>query len=106
MDNFLQQIFPQGKERWIKVLYTNPEEAMKHIRLDTNGSFDNKLGFEVLSIGVIDEFTPQIEALAKLKSKLESDYRLWSLSPDLMDVLRLHIDDSIQELIYSTQLTK
>jgi hypothetical protein len=104
MDNLLQMIFPEGEERWIKVLYVDPKEAMKHLRLNVNGRFNNNLGFEVTALGATSEYVPQIEALAQLKNTLERDPMLYPHS-DIRDRVAVHIDQAIFDLLKKVQLT-
>lgn len=94
MDGLLKQIFPEGKERWIKVLYTDPEKASKVVRFKTATFNTDELGFEVVSIGATDEYMPQIEALVKLKADILRDPRLM-FNSEIVDSIMVHIDNRV-----------
>jgi hypothetical protein len=105
MTDFLDFIFPEGEERWIKVLYTDRRKAKDYIRLSTNVKFDNGLGFEVTAIGLLPEHTPQIEALVKLKATLENDHKILENPIEAVTRVQVHIDRLIAELLHKTQMT-
>lgn len=61
----LKSLYPVGRERWIKVRYKNLDLCIKNLRPG-----DNDLGFEVISIGVIDDFDAQSEALIETRKRI------------------------------------
>jgi len=67
--DLFDSLWPVGKERWFKVLIVDQEKCMKNLPWveDTE-----RLGFEVKSITVRDEFQPQVSALMDVKDDVVS----------------------------------
>lgn len=104
MDNLLNQVFPEGEERWIKVKYTNPKVAMKVLRLSTPHFDSTKFGFETVSLGLREEYMPQVEALVELKAELTSNPKL--INYEVMEVLQEHLDRKIQQVLDRVLISK
>lgn len=66
--DLLKDLFPIGKERWLKVKYKDLEWCIKNIRLNKDHS--PIPGFDVVAVGVLDEYTPQISAIMDLKAEV------------------------------------
>ena len=70
----IQDMFEKGKERWIKFRYVDTDKCIKAFtssfnRHDKEGEIIiQEQGYEVLSIGCIDEWTPQLAALVELQA--------------------------------------
>lgn len=104
MDNFLKQLFPEGEQRWIKVKFTDPEKAMQNIRFNSNGFNNDNLGIEVISIGLREEYMPQVEALLELKAEIGRDMNFYDSAA--LDSVNAHIDRKIEEVLTKVLLTK
>jgi len=95
-DDWLKAFYPLNKERWIRVKYTDPKKAMKVIRFNSaHFTNDPELGFEVTTIGVRDDYTPQIEALLSLKKDMDYLNLLGGEQGTICDM----IDEKIQTLL-------
>lgn len=65
-DEFLDSMYPVGKERWVKVKYLDRDKCMQVFRWP-----DDKVdeqGYLITALGVRDEYTPQIAALVDLQA--------------------------------------
>lgn len=104
MDDLLKQVYPEGEERWIKVRYINPEVAMKVLRLTTPNFDSRKFGFETVSLGLREEFMPQVEALIELKAELQTNPMLYTFEG--MEHVQNLLDFKIQQVLDKTLLSK
>ena len=72
-ENEKQQLFdslyPVGEERWFKVRIIDQEKCMKNLPWVED---KDRLGFEVTSITVRDEFQPQVVGLMDMKDEILS----------------------------------
>jgi hypothetical protein len=63
----LESLYPIGKERWIKVKFTDLKWCIKNLRL---GRKNNNLGFEITALSVMEEHQPQVNAILEFKKKM------------------------------------
>ena len=68
IEDMKNSLFPIGKERWIKVLFKDRDKCMKAFRWNTNG-FEHD-GYEVTSIGLRDEYVPQVSAISDIQDEV------------------------------------
>lgn len=68
-ENLLDSIFPVGKERWIKVRIKDRDICIKTFALNFHGS-DKYEGYEITSIGLRDEYIPQISAIRDIEESI------------------------------------
>ncbi len=104
MDDFTKQIFPEGKERWIKFKYLDSNKVSKFIRFNSPYFSNDDKGFEVTSIGLRDEYTPQIEMLLELKKELLTDYEI--VGSGSGPKIELMIDNKIEKLLGEITISK
>lgn len=73
-DDLLDQLFPVGGERWIKVKYHDKEKSIKAFTWRNDQKENERLiaekGYETLSIGVKPEFEPQVSAIMDLQDEV------------------------------------
>jgi len=70
-DEIFDSLYPQGKERWMKVLINDRDKAMKALRW-TNGKEEDNQGYTLTAIAIRDEYIPQISAIQDLEDSLNS----------------------------------
>lgn len=103
MEDFTKQIFPEGKERWVKLKYLDSNKASKFIRLNSPFFNNDDKGIEVVSIGVTDEYTPQIDMLLEIEKELSIDYEIVAsgLIPKIQSMIKDKIEKLLDEIIIS-----
>lgn len=61
-DSLLNSIYPEGKERWMRVLIHNRNECVKIFRYGVANE-----NYEITAVGVKDEHVPQVSAIADIE---------------------------------------
>jgi hypothetical protein len=108
IDNMLKSLFPVGEERYIKVKYHDFEKCIKHFRLSPPNKEDlekfiSENGYEITSIGIQSEWTPQISALAELRDEIS--YLNYEYDLDLYkEKINSLINEKIEDLLYKTSM--
>lgn len=93
-NEFFNSLYPEGEERWLKVRYTDNEKCRKNIRFE-NGL---DLGFEFTAIGTVEQYIPQVSALAEIKEEIKSLYYEDNVGTALRKVENL-INNKIDETL-------
>lgn len=98
-DNFdyIKDIYGEGKERWFKVKILNYEKALNNLKMYINGNkeAEEERGFDILSIGIRDEYVPQVSAMMDLKD----DVLNYVANLGLGDYVYQHINDIFKSKI-------
>ena len=70
--DYIKDIYGEGKERWFKIKILNYEKALNNLKMYINGNkeAEEERGFEILSIGIRDEYVPQVSAMMDLKDEV------------------------------------
>ena len=70
---WMDSLYPVGKERWVKLKYLDQKKAMQHIRIrqgDPVNEVEEAQGFVVTAMGFLDEFNPQVAAIMDLRGHI------------------------------------
>ena len=96
----LEDLFPVGQERWIKVRYTDFDWCVKNLRLQGKDKPEDaqKLGFEVMAIGVRDEFVPQVTALMDVRDEVIGALVNRGADEYMLSNVRNQFADKIEEI--------
>lgn len=94
--NLFDSLYPVGEERWFKVLIVDQEKCMKNLPWveDTE-----RLGFDVKSITIRDEFQPQVSALMDVKDDVmtllsqQQESARWSNDTNMINTLEFLMDN-------------
>lgn len=70
--DYIKDLYGEGKERWFKVKILDYEKALNNLKMYINGNkeAEEERGFELLSIGIKDEYVPQVSAIMDLKDEV------------------------------------
>lgn len=99
----IDSLYPVGGERWIKVKYLDQEKSMKSLSWNSSSpeptENDRKRGFQMMAIGVKDEYIPQISALVDLKDDVIGKLsRVMELNNPLLSDINYIFREKIEEL--------
>lgn len=102
-EDLLNSIYPVGKERWIKILIKDRKICLDTFRLSQND--DRYPGYAVQSIGIRDEYVPQIAAIADIEDEITPillqnlpDY----LADNIAAIFKKHKDALKERVIVNT----
>lgn len=90
-ENLLNQIFPVGKERWVKVLVKDRDICLKTFRMFAQPGEENP-GYTIQAIGLKDEYVPQVSAIADIED---------DILPILLEHLPEHAMDAVMLIFKS-----
>jgi len=98
--SLLEDIFPVGQERWIKVKYTDFDWCVKNLRLQDKHKPEDavNLGFDVMALGVRDEYVPQVNALMDVRDDVVSMLANREAEPIFIDNIRVVFQQKIAEI--------
>lgn len=73
-DDMINMVFPVGEDRWIKLKYLDRDKCLKAFRIQMRQHEPTleeiEAGYQVMSIGLRDEYAPQVSALLDLKADI------------------------------------
>lgn len=108
----LKSLYPVGKERWIKVLYKDFDWCVENLFIANANVQDrlkegikNPLGFEVTSIGVRDDFIPQVSVVLELKDEIIGRLH-GQVDSDFLSLINEVFNVKLEELKDKTTITK
>lgn len=102
-EEMFNNMYPVGKERWIKVKYLDRDKAMENIRLSSwNNEKAEELGFEVTAICCFDDYNSQVSAMMEVRGEMQGIlYNMSYQNPspeDMIIVLDNMLVNKIQQL--------
>lgn len=95
-------LYPKDKERWFKIKILDQDKAMKAFPWN-NGINKTDLGYELMAIGIRDEYVPQVNAMMDMRDDVLSYLSTTGLDEyqlnNVKSMLTMHIENLKQRVI-------